>query len=195
MMDVLDLPEVTLCCIDTRTPDLALRAMKRSATQIRYGDVLLLTSVPPAGELPDGWRCELVRGINSAADYSHFVLKELYARIRTKFVLIVQWDGYVAQPVAWQDAFLACDYIGAVWPQFNDAHTVGNGGFSLRSTRLMALMAGQRTWPLGACTGISLKANMELYLLNQSWQINSRSSATYPGIVFSVFTGYQICLL
>jgi GT2 family glycosyltransferase len=144
MMDVLDLPEVTLCCIDTRTPDLALRAMKRSATQIRYGDVLLLTSVPPAGELPDGWRCELVRGINSAADYSHFVLKELYARIRTKFVLIVQWDGYVAQPVAWQDAFLACDYIGAVWPQFNDAHTVGNGGFSLRSTRLMALMAGDQ---------------------------------------------------
>jgi hypothetical protein len=29
------------------------------------------------------------------------------------------------------------DYIGARWPQFIDGHDVGNGGFSLRSRRLM----------------------------------------------------------
>lgn len=37
----------------------------------------------------------------------------------------------------WDPAFLAHDYIGASWPQFSDGHDVGNGGFSLRSRRLL----------------------------------------------------------
>jgi hypothetical protein len=38
---------------------------------------------------------------------------------------------------AWRDEFLAYDYIGAVWPHFTDNKNVGNGGFSLRSRRLL----------------------------------------------------------
>ena len=33
--------------------------------------------------------------------------------------------------------FMDFDYVGAVWPQFDDHHNVGNGGFSLRSRRLL----------------------------------------------------------
>jgi hypothetical protein len=32
------------------------------------------------------------------------------------------------------------DYIGATWPQFDDGLVVGNGGFSLRSRRLLHLL-------------------------------------------------------
>jgi hypothetical protein len=37
----------------------------------------------------------------------------------------------------WDAAFLKFDYIGAVWPDMAAALSVGNGGFSLRSQRLL----------------------------------------------------------
>src|SRR5207302_1656896 len=40
---MLDLPSVTLCCVDTANPELALRALARSTTGIRFARVLLLT--------------------------------------------------------------------------------------------------------------------------------------------------------
>jgi hypothetical protein len=52
-------------------------------------------------------------------------------------VLVVQWDGFILDASCWQDRFLEFDYIGATWPQFRDEHDVGNGGFSLRSRRLL----------------------------------------------------------
>jgi len=53
--------------------------------------------------------------------------------------MVVQWDGHVLDASRWHTDFLAYDYIGASWPQFADGHDVGNGGFSLRSCRLMQL--------------------------------------------------------
>jgi hypothetical protein len=52
---------------------------------------------------------------------------------------VIQWDGHVLNASQWHPDFLAYDYIGASWPQFDDGHDVGNGGFSLRSRRLMQL--------------------------------------------------------
>jgi hypothetical protein len=51
--------------------------------------------------------------------------------------LCIQWDGFVLRGEAWDPAFLDYDYIGAPWPHFRDAYNVGNGGFSLRSRRLL----------------------------------------------------------
>jgi hypothetical protein len=47
---------------------------------------------------------------------------------------VVQHDGYVLNGGAWTDDFLKYDYIGAPWGGVN---LVGNGGFSLRSRRLL----------------------------------------------------------
>jgi hypothetical protein len=49
----------------------------------------------------------------------------------------VQWDGLVRDPAAWDPEFLRWDYIGAPWPDQPDELAVGNGGFSLRSQRLL----------------------------------------------------------
>jgi len=74
--------------------------------------------------------------IASRAEYSRFVIKELGRHFRTSHLLVIQWDGYVINGKAWQEAFLEYDYIGAPWGFHTDQHRVGNGGFSLRSRRL-----------------------------------------------------------
>jgi hypothetical protein len=77
--------------------------------------------------------------LNSSADYSNFVLNNLPDLFDTSHCLVTQWDGCVVDASKWQPAFLDFDYIGARWPQFMDGHDVGNGGFSLRSRRLMEM--------------------------------------------------------
>ena len=69
--------------------------------------------------------------------------------IHTDFALIIQSDGYVINPDSWRDEFLEYDYIGAPFklPTDNFSYRdiygkifrVGNGGFSLRSKKLIEL--------------------------------------------------------
>ncbi len=65
------------------------------------------------------------------------MLRDLASHVETSHALCIQWDGYVLRGQAWDPAFLTYDYIGAPWPHFSDGHNVGNGGFSLRSRRLL----------------------------------------------------------
>lgn len=139
---MLTLDDVTLCCVDTRHPQLALGAMQRCQQHVRFGRSLLVTK--PNHQLPpDTTDIDLVEveHIKSVQDYSQFLLRELNDLICTPYVLIVQWDGFIIEPEAWGPDFLAFDYIGAIWPQFNDEFRVGNGGFSLRSKKLLQALA------------------------------------------------------
>src|SRR2546427_7273652 len=72
------------------------------------------------------------------------MLKALAAHIETEHVLVTQWDGYVAHASEWDPAFLACDYLGAVWPAAVPPANVGNGGFSLRSRKLLNALQDSR---------------------------------------------------
>lgn len=139
-MTRLALPQVTLCIVDTRAPALAAQSLQRSMAGIDFGRVLLFTRggvQPPASSLPASIEVVQIAEITSGADYSRFVLRELPAYIHTPFVLVTQWDGFVRQPEAWTDQFLQWDYIGAVWPDQPEGRNVGNGGFSLRSQKLL----------------------------------------------------------
>jgi Protein of unknown function (DUF5672)/SEC-C motif len=137
-----DLSQVTLACIDTANHALALRALALSMQQLRYARVLFFTDALPDGlTAPAGVEIVRIAPIGSRDDYSLFVLKQLAPHITTSHVLLVQWDGYVANPQAWEDAFLQADYIGARWFWYDDGMQVGNGGFSLRSFRLLNALA------------------------------------------------------
>jgi hypothetical protein len=125
---------ITLCCIDCVNQPLAVRALRHSMSALPFAQTLLLTN--DFHDLPD-IRVERISALQSHAEYSHFVAKELVAHVHTSHVLLVQWDGYVFNPSAWTEEFLEYDYIGAPWGFHKDTHRVGNGGFSLRSKRLL----------------------------------------------------------
>jgi hypothetical protein len=74
--------------------------------------------------------------INTTKDYSNLLLTGLRQYVSGTHVLIIQWDSFILHPELWTNDFLQYDYIGAVWPHHPDT-PVGNGGFSLRSVRLL----------------------------------------------------------
>ncbi len=125
---------LTLVAIDCAYPQLAADALARSAALLPTARVLLLTDVAMQR---DGIEVVQIASIKSRAAYSQFVLKELGAHITTDYALVVQWDGFVIDSNAWADEFWNYDYIGAKWPHESGDFRVGNGGFSLRSKRLL----------------------------------------------------------
>jgi hypothetical protein len=130
-----------LCCVDTRHHALALRSLARSRRGIAFAKSLLLTDAVPDGiEVPPGIEVRRVARIASRDDYSRFLMKGLFEHVATPYVLVTQWDGYAVNPAAWRDDFLTCDYIGAAWPYADSESRIGNGGFSLRSRRLLEVL-------------------------------------------------------
>ena len=119
-----------------------LEALAVSMARARFGKVVLLTDQPRhSGADPRiDWR--RIGRLSSRRDFSRFMLQGLAAHIETDHALCVQWDGFVLDGARWNDSFLDFDYIGAPWPHFADGHNVGNGGFSLRSRRLLEACAG-----------------------------------------------------
>jgi hypothetical protein len=111
--------------------------LQRCRAGVAFGRTLLFTDparVPAA--VPEGIEL-LTAQIASVADYSAFMLRGLAGHVHGSHVLIVQWDGFVLDPAAWDPAFLQYDYLGAPWHDVPGDAGVGNGGFSLRSARLL----------------------------------------------------------
>lgn len=131
------LDRVTLCIADTRNHELAREAMRATLARCGVARALFLSDRDPA--LP-GVTHVPIAPIESRAAYGALVLKRLLPLVETSHALLIQWDGFVLDPGAWTDEFLLHDYIGAPWPQHAE-HAVGNGGFSLRSRRLLAALA------------------------------------------------------
>jgi glycosyltransferase involved in cell wall biosynthesis len=123
--------KITYVFIDDLYPD---RCLKIIAEYERYGitNIKLFTSYdidsPYVVKIPS---------ITSKTEYSWFVLNKLNDYIDTDFCLISQWDGFIINFDSWNDEFLNYDYIGAPWFWKCDRVVGGNGGFSLRSKRLM----------------------------------------------------------
>jgi hypothetical protein len=136
--DRLWLPDVTLVAVSSVALPATVRAMRMSLAQVRFGAALLLSDRDPLddGDREISWR--QIAPITSRIAYSRFMLRDLSQYVETSHALCVQWDGYVLDAGGWDPAFLDYDYIGAPWPHFADGHAVGNGGFSLRSRRLLA---------------------------------------------------------
>lgn len=137
-IEKIPIPRTTLLCLDTLNHELAARAMVRSLADCRFDRAILLTD--RAMDIP-GVEVVQVPTISGRNDYSERILRGLLPYVDTDYVLLIQWDGYVLHTLSWTDRFLDFDYIGARW-WHADGYNVGNGGFSLRSRRLLeALVA------------------------------------------------------
>ncbi|MES2159349.1 MAG: DUF5672 family protein [Pseudomonadota bacterium] len=132
----LALSQVTLCAATSVNVAATIRALETSMAQIDFAECKLFTDARVTPDHP-AIKVVPIKRLNSAAAYSSFILKDMVEYVETTHCLITQWDGHVLDAGRWRDAFLDHDYIGASWPQFTDGHDVGNGGFSLRSRKLM----------------------------------------------------------
>lgn len=139
-MNKLNLNKVTLACIDDVDPAMAKMIMKSLLARIDFAESILFSSKD------ESYVDHKINSINSLRDYSIFAVKEMHKYINSEFLMIIQRDGYPINLEAWDDQFLDYDYIGAPWnwiPQNNRPNIcpvgkcVGNGGFSIRSKKLM----------------------------------------------------------
>lgn len=139
----LHLPEVELIAVDGRGDAkgiiLTLNALKKCAAHASFHSVKLLSPVKP--ELPDFITYVPIRYLADTHDYCGFMVAELGEFVEARFCLSIHWDGFIIRPEKWNPRFLDYDYIGAPWPpEWKDRNVrVGNGGFSLRSKRLLEL--------------------------------------------------------
>jgi hypothetical protein len=108
--------------------------------------------------LPE-WEDVIVFGDRPVIDYGQFVqlpadfskdaynqlcLKGLFPYIKTDFVLVIQHDGMAVNSCCWNNDFYNYDYIGPAWSDkfswVGPTERVGNGGFSLRSLKLLSAL-------------------------------------------------------
>jgi hypothetical protein len=134
--DRLVLPQVTLCAAASVNVKATLRALEVSLAQIDFAACKLFTDVPINPGHP-GITVVPIPRLGSSAAYSDFLLSQMVDYVESSHCMVAQWDGHVLDAKRWHPDFIDFDYIGASWPQFNDGHDVGNGGFSLRSRKLM----------------------------------------------------------
>jgi len=146
---VLELRNVTLVALAATRIQETVRALEYSMRRISFARSLLLSPSARPTALPRAidWIDTGVLRLRASGvdDYSHFMIFRLHEYIETAHCLVVQRDGYVLQPDKWRSEFLEYDYIGAPWPITQGAYIdpsgerqrVGNGGFSLRSQRLL----------------------------------------------------------
>lgn len=147
---MLHLKNVTLLALAATDFDGTINALVKSQEAIRFAAAKLITPVKPA-DLPAEVQWEECPPLRLRApgidDYSHYCIYDLWRHVETEHALVVQADGYVVNPGRWSMEFLEYDYIGAPWPVSESAYLdpfgvhqrVGNGGFSLRSHRLLTV--------------------------------------------------------
>ena len=150
MKKKLKLPDITLLSATSTEMDQAQISMKISLQNIEFGAAKLLCTSAPKQKYPD-IEYVSIPPLNSVDDYNEIIFQDLHKYFETSHCLIVQSDSFVVNSSLWKEEFLQFDYIGAPWSnkiQINpnlvlhlEKNPVGNGGFSLRSRKLVKTTA------------------------------------------------------
>ncbi|MBT2187522.1 DUF5672 family protein [Sphingobium nicotianae] len=143
-MGKLALHNVTLCAASDIALEATLRALERCLDQTDFASALLLSSQPLKRQSRHEIKHVPIHCLDSAQSYSEFILTNLFNHVETDFALVVQWDSSIVDASSWTDEFLDFDYIGAPWVNHPPGRDVGNGGFSLRSRKLLEI--GTQPW-------------------------------------------------
>ena len=134
---MIKIDELTLICVDTINHPLALNALNKTLLQIKPARCYFFTDLTEFENKNNQIELVCIEPLSSIDDYNQFILKKLNYYVQTSHVLVIQYDGFVVNGESWSNNFLEFDYIGAVWPFRDDDECVGNGGFSLRSKKLL----------------------------------------------------------
>jgi len=163
------LPNVTLLAVTSVEIEQHQISLKISSQNIEFRAVKLLSSSLPEKKYSDIEYVSVTP--MGMSDQNRFLMKDLYKYFETSHCLYVEADSFVVNADLWKEEFLEFDYIGAPWPNkieinpnlkkegsfvYNPnipesvnenlilnmkENCVGNGGFSLRSRKLLKTVA------------------------------------------------------
>ena len=119
---------------DKKFPSIAIKMAQRLAMV----DKIYTISDSPFIEC-DNVEFIKINPLTSNNQYGKVIFDLLPEIITDDFVLIFQWDGFPLNPSKWKNDFLGYDYIGAPLGNW-----VGQGGFSLRSRKLLKTLKNLR---------------------------------------------------
>ena len=161
----MNLDDVTIVCYDGEDANLALKALVYSCRGIKFAHTKLLCPYEPTNfdEYKDLDCYDNFKDIEYShvprvdwVGYNNFILFDLNKYVDTDYCITIQTDGFILNPEKWLDDFLQFDYLGAKWdldhlrqsvhvkPEIREKpwlSRVGNGGFSLRSKKLLQTTA------------------------------------------------------
>ncbi len=162
-MEKINLKNLTLYGADTVDIDRQLKAFAICESYADFGAKKIVTNCKENYITDTGVEVICTDLINTIYDYNQFNLKHLNDYVDTEFVMVAEYDGFILNPGAWTDEFLDYDYIGA--PLLVDGvQLVGNGGFSIRSKKLLELVQSDDAIQLG-------NKEEHKYAANEDWVI------------------------
>lgn len=143
-MDKIQIPELTLIAVSSIKIDETILALQKSYKDILFGSIKLITHERPE-ILPKEISFEECPKLDDINKYNHYVFIELGKHVKTSHCLLIQHDSWVLSPKLWDDDWLQYDYCGSPWEwktnsyqtDYGEHVRVGNGGFSLRSKKLL----------------------------------------------------------
>ena len=140
------LTDVTILSTTSTEQDMAQLSMRISMQNIEFGAAKLLCTQFPEKKYPD-IEYITIPPLKNVNDYNKIIFQDLHKHFSTSHCLIVQADSFVVNSDLWTNEFLEYDYIGGPWPNKIvvdskitldlEKNPVGNGGFSLRSRKLV----------------------------------------------------------
>lgn len=146
---MINLNNITLIGIDSRedieTYNTLVKISDYSSRHINFAKIKILTGLDIKHKDYEIYKIKFDGNTNreKIQKYSKFCMSELNNYIDTEFCLLFQTDGFIINPHLWDNEFLNYDYVGAPWPKklgrrlLDPNKRVGNGGFSLRSKKLL----------------------------------------------------------
>lgn len=138
----LNLNKITLLSADCLEPTQLIKPFQISQHYANFARSILFTD---QDFTIDNVETIKIHPLKNSIQYCSFLMKELNQYIDTEFILLIHPDGFILNPKAWTDEYYDYDYIGAKWnksyPPMPSINRVGNGGFSLRSKKLLNMVA------------------------------------------------------
>jgi hypothetical protein len=140
------LKDVTLIAYSSNDIQENIVALQKCMEYFYFGAVKIISHKVPEN-LPKEIKHEYGKEIKDINDFNEYMFLNLYRHVNTSHCLYVQHHGFIINPELWDDEFLNWDYCGAVWKDIPNTYIandgvrmkVGNGGFSIRSKKLLDL--------------------------------------------------------
>jgi hypothetical protein len=139
---MLKLKNITIAALACTNIYETVRAMKYSMKNIEFADAVFVSHKKPFF-LPENIRYEHTPQNKSIDDFNYKMIYEIHKYIKTDFMLLVHYDGFVINPEMWKNEFLEYDYVGSPWPKLKSLKDInGNicrvgNSVSLRSKKLL----------------------------------------------------------